>query len=245
MSRRPPTAEDEAATHHVDRIAEAHRVTRQTLMQAESSHVPKNRAWYLVDTPNANLWGSSGSRRELVLRAHAAVIDYSEQVQLLVDDLPDDLWSETFYRADVPADQGKLEERGSSTSQDRLRDYYNQMEQHHTQLRESDSRPSPADSEFETVAVSLDSLPQWRSWFTKFHSETERPGFGSTRQAHDVRRILPLAASAFAYQRLNKCLAEVGLRAAVDEPLDDDTPPEPPEHVREQAPGFTENGQRR
>lgn len=211
----------EQGRQHLERLGEAHQLARRAIMEVEArGEAPPTKAAF-----------DANSVPERLQRAHATVIDYRDQVAIFEDAIPAELWDASICSVEIPEHNGEAPDQGA----DKFAEYNSFMERQHSQLR-TDIDDTPPDTE--DVAVTLSTLSEWRQLYRIYHKEVERAPGRQQYKTFRKRVVLPMQAVAQAFERLNKCLGELGIRTEVHGQRDRDAPPEAPSHVVDAAPGF-------
>lgn len=222
-----------AGQHHIDRLTTAHQLVREAILRAEEAGLDPT----VAAVPRGKSLDDEGaSPSPLHLKAHTAVLDYQSQVAMFAGELPSELWEETVYTCDIPQSDGRtVDEFYQNRNQKMMSGYQNFMRQKHAHVFDPPDDDPPAT---EPVGVTLDSLPNWRTIHVSYVVAPEGSGKTSFPKEYRKRILLPIAAIAAAFTQLNLCLSKLGIRAEIESLPSTDEPPEPPEHVREEAPAF-------
>lgn len=201
---------DKEAGHqnYIEGIYVSREAARSSKLDAEAYRQQPNRCFIDHTRPSQG----QDCQRE----AHAAILNYWSDIRPYSDNLPR-LWEEQFHVGHVPRSQTiEVETNHYGEPKDLSRVY---------QRAEANQRP-----------VSLSTLDEWRNSLFQLQLVDPRSGESIDYRRHKI--YLPVAAISEVYDQLNKCVAKLNLAAEIDEIPDRDRPPEPPKHVRDEAPAY-------
>lgn len=101
---------------------------------------------------------------------------------------------------------------------------------------------SPLEPSFEVSGkeqtISLSDLSEWRFNYINRSVQEDGHRTGQRTVNKRYRLYLPVAVASACHSKLNECIHQLGFAAAEPELPDKDTPPEVPEHIRENAPAY-------